>query len=89
MKKALLNGGAVLETALTLLNGPRQEQYGPPAGSLKRIATLWTAYLGHDVTAKDVALLMALLKIAREAYHHKEDNLTDAAGYIALAGDLD
>jgi hypothetical protein len=89
MNKAALNGGDVLETALTLLNGPRQEQYGAPAESLRRIAALWSAYLGVDVSGKDVALLMALLKICREGYRHKPDNLIDAAGYIALAGDLE
>ena len=34
------------------------------------------------------AVLMALLKLGREAHSHKPDNLIDAAGYIGLAADM-
>jgi hypothetical protein len=89
MDRTMLNGGAVLQDALHLINGSRQEQYGPPVESFERIAVMWTAYLRHPVTARDVCLLMALLKIAREAHGHKADNLVDAAGYVGLAEDME
>ncbi|MDL2216973.1 DUF6378 domain-containing protein, partial [Desulfovibrio sp. OttesenSCG-928-M14] len=62
--------------------------YGSPAASLMRIAGMWTAYLEQPIDARDVALLLALMKIAREAHKCKEDNLLDAAGYIGLAADM-
>jgi hypothetical protein len=62
--------------------------YGPPSASFTRIAALWSAYLGHAITSKDVAVCMALLKFSREAHSHRRDNLLDAAGYVGLAADM-
>jgi len=83
-----MNGRILLE-AHCLVNGERQASYGQPAPFFDRTAALWSAYLGHTVTGKDVALCMALLKFSREASHHKHDNLLDAAGYIGLAADME
>ena len=82
------NNGAILCKAHELVNAERQDDYGSPAASLSRIATMWSAYLEQPVNARDVALLLALMKIAREAHRDKEDNLLDAAGYIGLAADM-
>ena len=84
----ITNNGALLRVAYELVNAERQDDYGPPEASLSRISAMWSAYLGHPVSARDVALLLALLKIAREANRSKEDNLLDAAGYIGLASDM-
>ena len=82
------NGNILLE-AHALINAERQSDYGPPSASFTRIAALWSAYLGHTVTGKDVSMCMALLKFSREAHSHKRDNLLDAAGYIGLAADME
>lgn len=82
------NNGAILRVAYEVVNAARQDDYGSPAASLTRIATMWTAYLEQPVNARDVAMLLALMKIAREAHRHKEDNLLDAAAYIGLAADM-
>lgn len=84
----MTNGNILLE-AHALINAERQDDYGSPAESFARIAALWSAYLGHTVTGKDVAVCMALLKFSREAHSHKRDNLLDAAGYIGLAADME
>ena len=84
-----MNNGAILLEAHALINAERQNDYGPPLASFARIAALWSAYLGHTVTGKDVAVCMALLKFSREAHSHKRDNLLDAAGYIGLAADME
>jgi len=81
--------GDILLAAHALINGDRQADYGKPEESLERIAAMWSAYLGHTITPQDVALCMTLLKIAREAHFHKQDNLVDAAGYIGLAADME
>lgn len=78
----------ILQDALALVNADRQNDYGSPAESFRRIAALWSVYLGHPVSCRDVACLMALLKLGREAHRHKPDNLIDAAGYIGLAADM-
>lgn len=80
--------GNILTDAHALINAQRQDDYGTPAESFQRIATMWSAYLGRAVSCRDVACLMALLKLGREAHAHKRDNLLDAAGYIGLAADM-
>jgi hypothetical protein len=80
--------GAVLLAAHALINEGRQASYGSPKQSFTRTAALWSAYLGKQVGGKDVAVCLALLKLSRESFRHKTDNLLDAAGYIGLAEDL-
>lgn len=80
--------GKVLRLAEQIINNDRREDYGPAETSFKQIAAVWSAYLGIEVSSKDVALCMALFKICREKANHKLDNLVDAAGYIALAEDV-
>ena len=84
-----MSNGNILLEAHALINGERQASYGPPTPFFARAAALWSAYLGHSVTGKDVAMCMALLKFSREAHAHKHDNLLDASGYIGLAADME
>lgn len=83
------NTGKILHEAYELINGQRQTDYGPPAASFQRIASFWTIYLHKEISAKDVAMLMLLLKVARECSGQgTHDSLVDIAGYAALAADL-
>jgi hypothetical protein len=68
----------------------RQGTYDSPENNFSRIADLWNAYLKGKtnplpLTKKDVAMMMVLMKIGREVFQHKIDNLVDAAGYIQCA----
>lgn len=85
MKKEL---GDILLKARELINGERQSEYGDPRESFERIARFWSVYLGHEVSGKDVAMMMVLLKMSREMSRHKPDNLVDMAGYVGLADAL-
>jgi len=87
--------GHVLNQALQITLGDRNESYGPPERNHKRIATVWNGYFQAKfgycdlVNANDVAVLMALLKVARtleDTYH--EDNYVDAAAYLAIAAEI-
>jgi hypothetical protein len=69
----------------------RQEEYGSIENNFSLIARLWREYLDTDkpITAHDVAVMMALLKIARIASGQtKEDNYVDLCGYAACAGEI-
>ena len=72
----------VLSEAEDLVGGDRLKEYGPPHDNFKRIAGMWSAYLGIEVTPIDVAALMICLKQARirtgGAYHH--DSVIDTCG---------
>ena len=75
-----------------------EEQYGPPEDNFQLIADLWEAYIKAkcvsrgamvDMLPDDVAMLMALLKIARTVTGTpKADNYVDLAGYAACAGEI-
>lgn len=66
----------------------RAEHYGDPRANLDRIAGLWTAYVGHPLTAHDVAQMMVLVKISRSKVAKHDDNYADAIGYTEIARDL-
>ncbi len=85
MKRAEL-----LDAAKRCVCGDREQDYGSPENNFRVIANLWTAYLGYEVAATDVAAMLALLKIARIASGHaKDDNWIDLAGYAACGGEIE
>jgi hypothetical protein len=64
----------------------RGTQYGHPISNHKRIAELWSAYLGYPIQPNEVAICMCLVKISRQAEDPRvADNYKDALGYIAIA----
>lgn len=79
----------LLHKAIECITGHRVGEYGKPEDSFGKIAKLWTAYNGHEYTAHDVAMMMALLKVARiRTGHGGEDSYIDLAGYAACAGEM-
>lgn len=75
----------ILNQAADAITGDRAESYGPAEDSFETIAQLWNTYAGTDLDAEDVAMMLVLMKVARQMYKHKDDNLIDIAGYAALA----
>lgn len=81
--------GEILDDAKEIVCDGRPQEYGGPEDSFARIAALWSAYTGHEYTAHDVAMMMALLKIARtKGGKYNPDNYIDMAGYAACAGEI-
>lgn len=80
----------ILHEAEKCVCGRREEDYGSPEDNFYKISKLWNAYLGDNVTdSHDVAIMMALLKIARIATGtFKGDSYVDACGYLACAGEI-
>lgn len=73
---------SVLAEAYTLVHGDRRDAYDHPTRNFERIGRMWGAILGvDDIAPADVGLCMVAVKLAREAFHPKRDNLTDIAGY--------
>ena len=75
-----------------IINGERQDTYGKPEDSFNIIANYWNCYLrfkDHDgYTAKDVARMMTLFKLARmHGQKYSRDNWKDAIGYLAIEAD--
>ena len=79
----------ILDTAKALINGDRAVTHGDAHKMHNVIAEMWSAILGFSVSPMRVALMMAALKLARASQNPDHaDNWADAAGYIALAGEM-
>ena len=80
----------ILDAAKTCVTGKREQDYGSPENNFNAIAALWNAYLGGDyVDTVDVAMMMALLKIARiKSGTGTADSFVDLAGYAACGGEI-
>lgn len=77
----------LLDKAIQLITGDRNNQYGPPTQDFKRTADALNAlgYRGPDgreLVAHDTAVIMMVLKLSRIMWQpEKEDSWTDLAGY--------
>jgi hypothetical protein len=91
-----MNRETVLDQAKAYVTRDRQNDHGKPEDTFGLIADLWNAYLFggpkelvSGITHTDVAMMMALLKIARQRQNPAhEDNYVDLAGYAACAAEL-
>jgi len=79
----------ILEQAKELVGGDRQEDYGDKLTNHENIAALWSIFLRKKLTPHDVAMCMALVKVARLMHAHKLDSYVDLAAYAAIAGEID
>lgn len=88
----------ILDAARSIVTGEREKQYGKPEDNFTTIGKLWEIYLrgrcvGGDadisINPEDVAMMMALLKIARiMTGTGTGDSFVDLAGYAACAGEI-
>ena len=84
-----MNREEILNEAKKCVCGQRKQDYGTPENNFRLIANLWRIYLEHDVTALDVAMMMAMLKIARiRTGGGSGDSFVDLAGYAACGGEI-
>ncbi|MBS6562959.1 MAG: hypothetical protein KH328_06370 [Staphylococcus sp.] len=89
---------AILEEAERIVSQDRNKEYGGPENSFSLIAKLWEPVIrsrcvadGTEVKVDEVtvALLMALLKIARASSNQNHiDSWIDCCGYMACGGEL-
>lgn len=77
-----------LNEAKKCICGDRDRDYGTPNGSFELIGKLWGDYMNIQITPKDVAIMMALLKVARCKHSDKTDSFVDGAGYFACAAEV-
>lgn len=97
--KRKLTRADILHAAEKCVCGQRETDYGTPEDNFKAIAELWSVYLDRIsvgkygnmiVDEKDVAVMMALLKIARiAAGGGKADSWIDLAGYAACGAECE
>ena len=75
----------ILEIANDIVNNRSEEKdrkYGPFTEGMERTATIASILGNKHISTKDAFNVLIGLKLSREGYNHKEDNLLDAAAYI-------
>lgn len=66
----------------------RGSDYGPYLEECEKVAKMWSILLGVEVEPRMVPVCMIALKLVRESYRHKDDNLIDIQGYAKLANEM-
>jgi hypothetical protein len=82
-----MNAGDILIEGRATIED-RGMDYGHPTDNMSRTASLWSAYLEMPVTDYQVAMCLALVKVARSMETAKVDNYIDGAAYFAISGQL-
>jgi len=75
----------ILEEANNIVNLRSEEKsrmYGPFEEGMDRAALILSGMLGYEVDAVLVYKALIALKLSRESYSHKEDNLLDSVAYL-------
>jgi hypothetical protein len=75
---------SILSEAERIVNGDRQVDYSDPVENFKHIAAIASAIRKKDLTSEDCAVVLMAVKLARENFKHKRDNLVDLAGYTEI-----
>jgi len=75
----------ILERANEIVNKRSEEkerEYGPMSQGFERAAMIASGMSGKEWNAHDMFIAMAALKLSRQSYNFKEDNLLDLVSYL-------
>jgi len=76
---------SILTQAEEIVNKRSEEddrQYGPFSEGMERAAMIFNGMTGLNIGAEHMFKALVALKLSRESYQHKRDNLLDAVAYI-------
>jgi len=65
----------------------KSRQYGDFHSGMERAALIFNGMTGKNITAVEMYKALIALKLSRESYNHKEDNLLDAVAYLSSMND--
>ena len=75
----------ILEQANEIVNNRSEEkerEYGPFSEGMQRAAMIASGMSGKEMTSHDMYIALVELKLSRQSYNFKEDNLLDAVAYL-------
>lgn len=75
---------SILEEAQEILEGERDSDYGDPVANFNRISGIASSILNEDITPEQCVVVMMAVKLSREQYKHKRDNLVDLVAYTEI-----
>lgn len=85
-QKKLIKMDSILKRAHRIVFERAEEkdrQYGDFEECMQKAADIATVLCGKNIDVKEVYKITIAMKLARESYQHKEDNLLDTIAYLA------
>ena len=76
---------SMCQTAHKIVNERNEEKdrmYGPFSEGMDRAAAIFTNSTGIEIDGSHMFIAMISLKLSRESYNHKSDNILDAIAYL-------
>lgn len=67
----------------------KSRQYGPFNEGMERAAKILSGMTGLDINATIMYKALIALKLSRQSYNHKYDNLLDCIAYLASLNDYE
>lgn len=78
------DSASILEEAQEILEGDRESDYGDPVANFNRISGIASSILNETITPEQCVVVMMAVKLSREQYKHKRDNLVDLVAYTEI-----
>lgn len=81
----------ILKKADEIINQRSEEkerQYGPMADTMQRMQLIFNAMTGKNLPVEDMYIAMVAMKMARNKFAYKQDNLLDAVAYIGALDNI-
>ena len=88
LKRNMENKENILDKAKEVLFGDRDTDYGDFIQNFKEISQIATVLCRKELTSEDCCRVLMAVKLAREGYKHKEDNLIDLCGYANILNEI-
>ena len=79
---------SILSEAEEIVNGSRHSDYGDAKESFSRVATIANVMTGKELSPEDCCAVLMAVKLVRESFKHKRDNLVDLCGYAHIMNEL-
>lgn len=79
---------SILSEAEEIVNGSRHSDYGDARESFSSVATIASVMTGKELAPEDCCAVLMAVKLVRESFKHKRDNLVDLCGYAELMNRL-
>ena len=67
----------------------KSRQYGPFNEGMERAAKILSGMTGLDIDATIMYKALIALKLSRQSYNHKHDNILDCIAYLASLSDYE
>ena len=82
------NNKSILSEAEEIVNGSRHSDYGDARESFSRVATIASVMTGKELAPEDCCAVLMAVKLVRESFAHKRDNLIDLCGYAYIMNEI-